>query len=258
MIDAHCHLTDPAFEKEIGIVIEKAKIAGVKAMINNAGNLEESKRGVELAEKYPEVWTTVGINPTESTKSKILSSKEYLKLTNHKKVIANGETGLDYREGITDEEKNLQTDLFKWNLELAKEAELPVVVHCRNAWEEIYQVLRVQCSFLKGIQMHCWTGSREWAEKFLDLGCYLSFGGIITFKKSQELREVVRLTPEEKLLLETDAPYIAPEPVRGSRNESGNVKIIAEAVAQARNISREEVDRLTTLNTRRLFEKLKL
>jgi TatD DNase family protein len=140
------------------------------------------------------------------------------------------------------------------NIDLAKETGKPLVIHCRDAFEDLYEILNGQYSMLNGIQMHCWTGSWEWAEKFLGLGCYLSFGGILTFKKSDELREVAKLVPENRLLVETDSPYLAPEPVRGGRNTPANVKYVLDCLARARGLNNQSMSKITVENARGLFK----
>lgn len=246
MIDSHCHLNDLLYKKEeVGGLIKEAKERGVTTMICNGAGVESSKKAIALSEKYAEVWATVGIHPEEGKVPGGLSD-----LVKHRKVVAIGECGLDYREETTEEDKKWQRKLFEFNIKLAKENNLPVVVHCRNAYEEVYE--QVRHLGLIG-QMHCFTGNYDWMRKFVDLGWYISFGGILTFKRSGELREVARQTPQERILVETDAPYLAPEPVRGSQNEPKNVMIIAAALASIRGQTGEEIDRFTTENAKRLF-----
>jgi len=259
VIDAHCHLEDPAFEGKIGEAVARAKEAGVTGMISCAGSIEESRKATETAKKYDEVWAAVGVHPEAIQDSgfRIYDSRDFLlKLSRHPKVVAIGEAGLDFYENTSEEEKRRQIELFKFNIALAKETGLPLVVHCRKAFEEVYEILNEYDEAPKAVQMHCFTGSSDWAEKFLKLGCYLSFGGIITFKNAEDIRRSLRMTPDDRLLLETDSPYLAPEPLRGSRNEPKNVKIVIEAAADLRGQSIEEIDRITTLNTQRLFPKI--
>ncbi len=200
-----------------------------------------------MAERYEEVWATAGVHPEENLKSQIPNPNKFLKLANHKKVVAIGESGLDNPD-------EAQIALFEWYIELAKTAGLPLLIHCRNAFKEIYE--RIGSDPIR-VQMHCWTGDWDWAKKFLDLDCYLSFGGIVTFKSSHELREVVKKIPADRLVIETDSPYISPEPLRGQHNSPANLKYIAQAVAAARGISLPELDQITTQNVYSLFPKLK-
>jgi len=247
MIDTHCHLQEIS---DIDAGVQRCRAAGIVTLICNGYDLQSSKKALRIARSHDEVWATVGVHPEESLKSQILNPNEFLKLINHKKVVAIGETGLDAPDSA-------QIELFEWHIQLAKKADLPLVVHCRNAFEEVFQVLSTQNSVLR-VQMHCWTGSWDWAKKFLDLGCYLSFGGVVTFKNSHELQGVVKLVTADRLLIETDSPYISPEPVRGKPNSPANLMYIARLIAQLRNITVEELDKLTTDNAYRLFPKLKL
>ena len=250
-------MEDPAFEGKIGEVVARAKESGVIGMISCAGSIEESRKAVETAEKYNEVWAAVGIYP-ETKISPRRSAFAHLRgvlleLAKHPKVVAIGEAGLDFFEDTSDKEKKRQTEVFIFNIELAKESGLPLVVHCRNAFEEVYEL--VNGAKVTG-QMHCFTGGPQWAERFAALGWYISFGGIITFRNAGQIREAARTTPEDKLLIETDAPYLAPEPIRGSKNEPKNVKMVIERVADIRGQGAEEIGRITTLNTQRLFPKI--
>ncbi|KKS33211.1 MAG: Deoxyribonuclease, TatD family [Candidatus Amesbacteria bacterium GW2011_GWA2_42_12] len=256
MIDAHCHLQKFENPGEV--------ISGLEAVICCGADLESSKKAIEISDKFPNVWATVGIHPEENFKStssrfasKILRSKEILKskllkLLRQPRVVAVGECGLDFLPETREEEKSAQRELFKFNIDLAKEIKLPLVVHCRNAFEDVFSILNAQDSMLK-VQMHCFTGNMEQMLECVRRGLYISFGGILTFKSSQELREVARLVPEDKLLIETDSPYLAPEPIRGTRNEPKNVKIVAEVLAKTRGVDFNAIDQLTSQNARKFF-----
>ncbi|OGC98341.1 hypothetical protein A2W16_03875 [Candidatus Amesbacteria bacterium RBG_16_48_31] len=265
-IDAHCHLQDEGFEIEIEKVVGRAREAGVKAMVCAGYDLESSQRAIELAERYPEIWATVGIHPDEIQNSNDKFTNQPLreqiqiisKLTKHQKVVAVGEAGLDFRADTTLEEKQRQIELFRFNIALAVEARLPIVVHCRNAFDDAFRVLSTKYKVLRGIQMHCWTGSWEWAEKFLGLGCYMGFGGMVTYRKNEELREVVRLMPEERLLLETDAPYLAPQAMRGSKNEPANLIETAKTIAREREMGLDKLEKITTQNAVKLFRRMQI
>ncbi len=245
MIDAHCHLQE--FE-DLQAVISNASSAGITGMICAGADLESSEKAVEIASQLSNVWATVGVLPEENSKFKILRSKEILKskllnLLKQPKVVAVGECGLD-----TDSEE--EVELFKFNIELARETGLPLVVHCRNQFKKVFEVLD-----LERVQMHCFTGDMEQMRECVRRGWYISLGGIVTFKSSHELREVAKAVPEDKLLIETDAPYLAPEPVRGSRNTPENVKIVAAKVAEVRNTSINQIEKITSDNCKRLFIK---
>jgi len=255
MIDVHCHLTDPRLQG-LGIqrIVEDARRAGVTAIITNGTSLEDSLKAIQLAEKYPEVWATVGIHPEEIFNFQFSIFNELSKLVKHKKVVGIGEIGLDYRQGITDEEKEKQRELFKMQLELATEAELPAVVHNRNADEDIYSILKAVNSRTKGILMHCFTRNLEFMDRMSNLGAYLSFGGMITYKNNSRMRNAAKLVPENKLLLETDSPYSLPDGEKGNVNTPLNVKIVAERIAQIKGVSVREIEDQTSENAKKLFK----
>lgn len=230
-------------------------IAGLEVVICCGAGVESSLKAIEVAEKYPEVWATVGVHPEESLKSQIPNPNELLRLANHKKVVAIGECGLDYRPETGEGEKRAQRELFLFNIDLAKETGLPLVVHCRNAFEDVFSALSAQHSELR-VQMHCFTGNLEQMRECVRRGWYISFGGIITFKNSGSLREVVKAVPEDRLLIETDSPYLSPEPVRGMRNTPANVKMVAETIAKLRGTSIDQIERLVYQNMLNLFKKI--
>lgn len=252
MIDAHCHLQNsPDIQEDI---------KGLDKVICAGYNLESSKKALEIAEKYDGVFATVGVHPEESQNSNIKGQNFKSKLLNllkHQKTVAVGECGLDYTPQTSEGEKRGQRELLKFNLELARETKLPLVIHCRNAFEDIFSILNAQYSMLN-VQMHCFTGNMEQMQECVRRGWYMSFGGIITFKSSHELREVAKQVPPDRLLIETDSPYISPEPFRGQRNSPANSIYIAKVIAKARGIDLAELDKITTANVYRLFPKLKL
>ena len=230
MIDAHCHLQEFENPSEV--------ISGLEAVICCGSGVKSSQKAVELASKYKEVFATVGVHPEDINDR---DEKELRKLLKMPKVVAVGECGLDTG---SDEE----VDLFKFNIELAKETGLPLVVHCRNQFEKVFEALD-----LDRVQMHCFTGNMEQMQECVRRGWYIGLGGIVTFKSSHELREVAKEIPEDRLLIETDAPYLAPEPVRGSRNTPRNVKIVAAKISEVRGTSINQIEEITTQNARRLF-----
>ncbi len=253
MIDAHCHLQE--FE-DIQAIVSSAGKAGIAGMICCGADLESSKKAIEIAEKFEQVYATVGCHPDQIFNFKFLISSplsrfannQFLKLAKSKKVVAIGECGLDFLPETRKEEKSAQRELLKFNIDLAKKARLPLVVHCRNAFADIFEIVDYD-----KVQMHCFTGNMEQMQECVRRGWYISFGGIVTFKSSQELREVAKAVPEDKLLVETDAPYLAPEPVRGSRNMPTNVKIVAAKIAEVRGTSINQIEEVTTENARLFF-----
>jgi len=226
MIDAHCHLYE--------IPEEEWKDNGLEAMVCAGADLESSRMAIKLASKFDNVWATVGMHP-ESGIMNHESCEELRTLLKEPKVVAVGECGL---ETGSDEE----IKLFKFNIDLAKETGLPLVVHCRNMFNKIFEIL----DYGK-VQMHCFTGTEEEMRECVKRGWYISFGGILTFKKNEELRRVAKLVPEELLLVETDSPYLSPEPVRGTKNVPTNVKYVLDCLAK------ENMEQITSENARRLF-----
>ena len=237
MIDAHCHLQEFENPGEV--------IAGLEAVICCGAGVESSRRATEIAQKYEKVFATVGVHPEEMNDGDEI---ELEKLARRPKVVAVGEAGLDYTNETTEEEKGRQRELFKINLRLGEKMRLPLVVHCRNAFDDIFKMVDYE-----KVQMHCFTGDMEQMQECVRRGWYVSFGGIITFKNSRGLREVAKAVPDDKLLIETDAPYLAPEPVRGSRNTPENVKIVAEFLAGLRSTSINQIDEVTSKNARQFF-----
>ncbi len=237
MIDAHCHLYELPEEEWVN--------NGLEAMICAGSDLESSRRAIELAENYPNVYATVGMHPEAISEFHSLTvaqlRSEVKKLISRKKVVAVGECGLD-----TGSEE--EVELFKFNINLAKETGLPLVVHCRNMFGKVFEILDYD-----RVQMHCFTGNEEEMRECVGRGWYISFGGILTFKKSGELRRIASLVPENKLLVETDSPYLAPEPVRGSRNFPKNVKYVVDCLAEARGMEPERIEAVTNENAKKLF-----
>jgi TatD DNase family protein len=239
LVDSHCHLDDAQFDVDRVAVIERARAAGVKYMLAIG-----AEPAVQLAEAHPFVFASVGIHPNESA-----TPCDIERFTGHPKVKAIGEIGLDYHWGVP---KETQMPVFLRQLEIAAAAHLPIVIHTRDAWTDTLDVLRAHWKGMPCV-VHCFTGSAEQARECLDLGFYLALGGVATFPKSSELRDVARIIPADRLLLETDAPYLAPAPKRGKRNEPAFVQYTAQVVADARGVSADDLAAETTANFERLF-----
>jgi TatD DNase family protein len=253
MVDAHCHLQDKKFS-DLDEVINKAKENGVDTFICSGTRQGDNRNVLELATKYPEIWATVGIHPEEAGKSQDNSHKDLDDLCKHPKVVGIGETGLDYWEGMREENKANQRKLFEIHINTAKENKLPLVIHNRGAGNEILDYLRN--NKVTGL-LHSFNGSLNYLRNSLDLGMYIGIGSLITFENRSSLKEIIKYCPKERLVLETDSPYSAPEPFRGSRNTPGNVKIVAEALARILEISVDQAAELTSNNTYALFAKMK-
>lgn len=249
-IDSHCHLNLDQFSKDYQAVAERAFANGVKAIINVGANSESSKKAIEISQEFEHVYATVGIHPTDAPKE-IFDEKAFLNLAKNKKVVAVGEIGLDYFHNNID--KTTQTELMTKQINLANRALLPIILHCRDAYDDLISALMTFSQIPKGV-IHCYLGDMAHAEAFLDMGFYLSFTGIITFTKSMDLLNVIKNVPLEKILIETDAPWLAPEPHRGERNEPAFVVEVAKKIAEIKKISIGEVAEQTSKNAIDLFK----
>jgi TatD DNase family protein len=253
LIDTHAHIQGDAYAADIEALISRARQAGVEKIVvaGGAGDMSNNTAAIALAESRPDLYATVGMHPHDAKDVRAEDLRKLKELTRHPKVIAVGETGLDYYYDHSPRE--VQRDVFARFIELARETALPLVVHERDAARDAAELLRLNGGgSLRGV-IHCFTGDHHAAREYLDLGCYLSFSGIITFKNAGALREVVLNTPLERIFVETDSPYLTPVPHRGKRNEPAYVRFIAETVAKVKGISFEEVARATTENARSLF-----
>lgn len=249
LADTHCHLDFPDFDNDRDQVIKRAQEAGIGYIINVGSSVEGSRKSVELARDYDCVSAVVGIHPHEAdavVKEDLSSIRD---LAGKKKVVAIGEIGLDYYRNFSSVEK--QKELFRSLLSLAKETGLPVVLHSRQAEADTLGILE---EFMPVCPLvHCFSGNREFLENCLRLGAMISFTCNITFKKAQGLRDIVRVAPLDKIMLETDAPYLSPEGFRGKRNEPSFVKLLAAEIAGIKGISSEEVASATTGNAKKFF-----
>jgi TatD DNase family protein len=254
LIDSHAHLSFDSFKtEEIEGVLARAKEAGVDTIINIGGGegFEGNLKAVELAEHYPNIFATVGIHPHDAKIVTVQTVEDLKNLMADKKVIAIGEIGLDFF--YKHSEPEVQEEAFRKMIRLAKEKKLPIVIHNRDSDDRLYRILEEENGFETGGVVHCFTSTWEFAKKMIDRGFYISFSGIITFKKSEALREVVRKIPTEWYLVETDCPYLAPEPFPGKRNEPAYVRTTAQKIAEVKGLTLEDVARTSALNTRRLF-----
>jgi TatD DNase family protein len=253
LVDSHCHLDDDQFHPDRAAVIQRAREAGLKYLlaIGTGDGPPDLSAAVRQADEYSFVYATVGVHPNDAPKIAGGTFKDLARLLAHPKVKAVGEIGLDYHWGVP---KEAQLPAFIQQLEIAKAARLPVVIHTRDAWADTLGVLRSHWAptGLPAI-MHCFTGDAAQARECLNIGCYLAFGGVATFPKATEIREAARVTPADRLLLETDAPYLAPVPFRGKRNEPAYVSHTARALAEARGEDLAQLAAATTANFERLF-----
>ncbi|HEX4809041.1 MAG TPA: TatD family hydrolase [Bryobacteraceae bacterium] len=254
LADSHCHLDDKQFDADRDAVIDRALEAGLKYMltIGTGDGPPDLEVGLRLTDRYPSVFATVGVHPNDAGKLDLNTFKNLAELLRHPKVKAMGEIGLDYHWGVP---KEAQVPVFRQQLELAAELRKPVIIHTRDAWEDTLEVLEAHWA-PAGLPcvMHCFTGDRKLAQRCLDLGFYLAFGGVATFPKAAEVREAAKITPADRLLVETDSPYLAPIPFRGKRNEPAYVRHTARTIAEVRGVSLAELASETTANFERVFE----
>jgi len=253
LIDSHCHLDSEQFDADRDDVITRALEAGVEHMvaIGTGNGPPDLEAGVRLADRYPSFYATVGVHPHDAAKASAETFSQLAVLLKHAKVIAIGEIGLDYHYDFSPRE--VQRDVFLEQLHIAREARKPVVIHTREAWDDTVALLRQHWTptGLGGI-MHCFSGGPVEAEQALALGLHLSFGGIVTFPKAAKIQEAACITPADRILIETDAPYLAPVPRRGKRNEPAFIVETARKLAEIRGETVRSICDTTSVNFRRL------
>jgi TatD DNase family protein len=256
LIDSHCHLDSPEFDTDRDEVVARALEAGVEQMvaIGTGSGPPDLEAGIRLADRYPQFYATVGIHPHDAAKATDPDFQRLAELLSHPKVVALGEIGLDYHYDFSPRET--QTSVFIRQMEIAAAAKKPIVIHTREAWDDTAALLEQYWKphGMGGI-MHCFSGGPAEARRALDLGFYLSFGGIVTFPKALDLQAAAKEAPVDRILVETDSPYLAPVPKRGKRNEPALVVHTARKLADLRGQSLEEVSLVTTENFRRLMGK---
>jgi TatD DNase family protein len=249
LIDTHVHLNDKKFKDDYKEVIERALANDVKKLIVVGYDHKTNKRAIQLAEEYDFIYATVGFHPTDAKNITDQDFEQLIPLLQHPKVVGIGECGMDFywdKEHI-----DQQVQVFSRQIELSKEFDLPLIIHMRDASDATYNVLHDYAP-LKGI-MHCYSGSADMAQHYMDLGLHISLGGPVTFKNGRVPKEVAKVVPLDKLLVETDAPYLSPHPFRGKRNEPSRVKLVAEEIAKVKGIPYQEVAKVTTKNASDLF-----
>ena len=253
LVDSHAHIQGPEFAADVAQVIEQARAVGVERIIvvGGAGDLSSNDAALELAKSFSGLYATVGMHPHDAKEVSDKDLERLDELARSPQVVAIGETGLDFYYNHSP--RQIQIKLFCRFIHMARETGLPLVVHNREAQREVVELLRREGKGdLRGV-VHCFTGNYEAAREILDTGFYLSFTGIITFKNADSLRDVVRKLPLNRVLVETDSPYLAPVPHRGKRNEPAHVRFVAQTIAAVRGIRLEEVAEATSNNARNLF-----
>ena len=242
LVDSHCHLKDPQFDADRDAAVDRAAAAGVDYMMEIDAP--------ELAERYSAVYATIGVHPHEAAKATEETFARMRNLASHPKVLAVGEIGLDYHYDFSP--RDVQQRVFARQLEMAAEFRKPIVIHTREAWDDTLSIVGQVAGVPHGGIMHCFTGDPAQARQALDMGFHLAFGGVITFPKAESVREAARITPEDRLLVETDCPYLAPVPYRGKRNEPAFVVETAKRLAEVRGASAEAIAEVTSRNFQRL------
>lgn len=251
LVDSHCHLDFPDFADQLPDMLANMRQHGVDVAVCVGVNLEDYGRVLALAEAHAELYATVGVHP-EYTEAEEPDVAKLVELARHPKVIAIGETGLDYY--WQKDRPEWQRQRFRTHIQAARACGKPLVIHMRDASEDTLRILREEGADTVGGVMHCFTGNWEIAGKALDLGLYLSFSGIVTFKNAADIREVAQKAPLDRILVETDAPYLAPVPYRGKRNQPAYVRHVAEEIAQLRGLDFSVMAEATTSNFFKLFQ----
>ena len=252
--DSHCHLDYPKLYDQLDDIVKRAEYNQVKYLLTICTTLKSFERIKLIITKYKNIYGTFGIHPHESEKYTQVDSKFILNIKNkHNKIIGIGETGLDFYYNYS--EKKIQKKSFIEHISAASQLNIPIIVHSRNAEVDTYEILKSESknSNLK-VLMHCFTGTKDFAKKLIDMDCYISISGIITFKNTSELADTVSSIPIENLLVETDSPYLAPIPYRGKSNEPSYIVHTVEKLSQIKNVSKEYVMSSTTSNFKKLFK----
>lgn len=255
LVDSHCHLEFPDFAAELDAVVDRARAAGIGRLVTISTRVKRHAQVLAIAERFPEVFCSVGTHPNHAHEELDIDAKVLIGIAKHPKVVAIGEAGLDYFRNTSP--RDAQAAGLRQHIAAARETGLPLVIHSRECDADMAQTLKEESG--KGAfpaVLHCFTGGRDLAFTAIELGHYVSFTGILTFKNSVALREIAAALPADRVMVETDAPYLAPGPYRGKRNEPSYVVETAKVLADARGVSLEEITRQTTENFFRLFNKV--
>ena len=255
LVDSHCHLDFPDFAVELDAVVERARAAGIGRMVTISTRVKKHAQVLAIAEKYPDIFCSVGTHPHNAKEEPEVDAKGLIALAKHPKIVAIGEAGLDYH--YDNSPREAQVASFRQHIAAARETGLPLVIHAREADADMAAILTEETG--QGTfpaVLHCYTGGRDLAFKAIELGLYIGFTGILTFKNGQDLRDLAKELPAERILVETDAPYLAPLPFRGKRNEPSYVVETAKVLADTRGVAADEIARQTTENFFRLFSKV--
>ena len=251
MIDSHCHLDHEPMYSDLKNVIDRSKKIGLEKILSICTTRDSFKKIIKIVEFDSIIYGTFGIHPHEVDNDKVTVNEIINNVKSNKKIIAIGESGLDFYYNNSDKDEQILS--FNKHIEASIELNVPIIVHSRNAEKETFEILEKYKSLNPKILMHCFTGSTEFAKKLLDLNSFFSASGIITFKNSITLQETFKVIPKEKLLIETDSPFLAPVPMRGKKNEPSYIKHTLEKLAEIKNITTDETNKITTSNFNSLF-----
>lgn len=254
IIDTHAHYDDEAFDPDREVLLASMQEHGIEKLVNVCASIDGLQDTVKLIEKYPFIYGAVGVHPDDAEQMTEETLAEIRRISHMDKIIAIGEIGLDYYWHKEKKEHEIQQKMFRAQMEIAREEKLPFMIHSRDAAEDTLNIVReyMQGGMYGGI-IHCFSYSRETAAEYLNMGLYLGIGGVVTFKNAKKLKEVVQYAPLSQLVLETDCPYMAPEPNRGKRNSSLYLPYVVQAIAELKQVSSEEVIEVTRENTHRLL-----
>ena len=252
MIDSHCHLDHEPLLSDLENIIRRSKAVGIKKLLTISTSIESFSRVKEIVKKDEIIYGTIGIHPHETNNDIVNSEFIEKSLKENKKIIGIGETGLDFFYNNSDKDKQLNS--FKIHIEAALKTNVPLIIHSREAEEETFNILNEYKDQNLKILMHCFTGSKKFAKKLLEFNTFFSASGIITFKNSKELQETFKFLPSDKILIETDSPFLAPVPNRGKKNEPSFINFTVAKLAEIRNIDKSELIKFTTNNFNKLFQ----
>ncbi|MDL2280844.1 TatD family hydrolase [Selenomonadales bacterium OttesenSCG-928-I06] len=250
LFDSHAHVDDRRFSGEVEEVLKRALEQDVTNILNVGADMESSARAVMLSEEYNMVYASVGIHPHDAKDAKNADYYTLAEWTNQNKVVAIGEIGLDYYHNHSP--KEIQQEVFIRQLDVARQTKMPFIIHDRDAHKDILDIIKKEAKGMPGV-FHCFSGSVEMAREVIKMGYYISIAGPVTFSNANKLKEVAKSIPLERLLIETDCPYLTPHPHRGTRNEPAYVRLVAEEIAGLKEIKLEKLASVTTSNTKELF-----
>lgn len=251
IFDSHAHYDDEAFDKDRDIILSSLKDNNIGYVVDIGADMESTYKAVELSEKYSFIYAAAGIHPSSAEECTQDNLKKLKQISLNEKVVAIGETGLDYHYEQVD--KKQQKECFEAQMDLAHEVKLPVVIHSREAAKDTLDMMKSLDAASVGGVIHCFSYGREMACEYLDMGFYIGIGGVLTFSNAKKLKEVTEYIPLDRILLETDCPYLSPEPNRGKRNSSLNLPYVVKAIAAIKGISEEEVISATCENALKMY-----